>query len=260
MLSKTRFQALSAFTRKKERLESGLFFVDGWRWLKEVLALPEPPECVLAEADAPRSDVEAALLEKAREVSREYHEATAAQLARLSGSVTSSGVLALVRWRPGAFDPRVLSSDGSLIVGLDGVGDPGNAGTIVRTADWFGADAVVFGPASVEPTNAKLVRATMGSHFHLQVSDTDDLAIAVREARKTGFVAIGAALDGVELTRFTWPARAMLVVGNEATGIRPEVRNELDHRVKIPSYGRAESLNAAVAAAVLMADWRRQTG
>lgn len=260
MLSKTRFQTLSAYTRKKAREADGLFFVDGWRWLEEVLALPEAPECVLAVPGAARNATETALLERARRRARAFYEAGPAQLARLTGSVQAPGVAALVRWRPAAFTPDGLPAGPGLIVAMDAVQDPGNAGTIVRSADWFGAAGVVFGPGTVEPTNPKLVRSTMGSLFHLPVSEGEPLPHVIGRARAAGFRAVGAALDGEPLPAFRWPERTLLIVGNEAGGISDSVRNCLDARVLIPSYGRAESLNASVAAAVLMAEWRRVSG
>jgi TrmH family RNA methyltransferase len=259
VLSKTRFQSLLAFSRKKERAESGLFFVEGWRWLEEALALPQPPECVLALADAPRTAAEEALLARARTVTREFHEATPEQLAKLTDTVSAPGVAALVAWRPAATAETCVPASGeaaALVVALDAVGDPGNAGTIIRTADWFGAAGVILGEGSVEPANPKVVRATMGSLFHLPVAQPGALAPALEALRAHGFATVGAALDGVELPTFRWPARTVLVIGNEANGIQPAVAAALDHRVRIPAHGRAESLNAAIAAAVLMADWR----
>jgi TrmH family RNA methyltransferase len=258
VLSKTRFQSLLAFTRKKERAESGTFFVEGWRWLEEALALPEPPECVLALAGAPRSTAEETLLARARAAAREFHEATPEQLAKLTETVSAPGVAALVRWRPAANAEACAAAAGAaaIVVALDAVGDPGNAGTIIRTADWFGAAGVILGDGTVEPTNPKVVRSTMGSLFHLPIVQPGALPAAIERLRARGFAAVGAALDGEELPTFRWPARAVLVIGNEANGIQPTVAAALDHRVRIPAFGRAESLNAAVAAAVLMADWR----
>lgn len=264
MLSKTRFQSLLAYTRKKERAESGMFFVEGWRWLEEALALHEPPECVLALAGAPRTAAEEAMLARARAAAREFHETTPEQLAKLTETVSAPGVAALVRWRPvataEACAPAVGDATAELVIATDAVGDPGNAGTIIRTADWFGAAGVILGEGSVEPTNPKVVRSTMGSLFHLAIAQPGALAPAIQALRARGFAAVGAALDGVELPAFRWPARTVLVIGNEANGIQPAVAAALDHRVRIPAYGRAESLNAAVAAAVLMADWRSRAG
>lgn len=259
MLSKTRFQTLLQFTRKKERAESGQFFVEGWRWLEEALHLPEPPQCVLAVAGAPRSSAEEALLTRARAAALEFHETTPEQLAKITETVSAPGVAALVRWRPAASAIACAASDGAapaLVVALDAVGDPGNAGTIIRTADWFGAAGVILGDGSVEPANPKVVRSTMGSLFHLPIAQSGALAPALEALRARGFAAVGAALDGVALPQFRWPERAVLVIGNEANGIQPAVAAALDHRVRIPAFGRAESLNAAIAAAVLMADWR----
>ncbi len=261
MLSSTRFRSLLRFTRKKERVASGMFLVDGWRWLEEALALSEPPEIVCATPGAARSPAEAGLLDRARERAREFVEVTPQQLGRLTESVTAPGVAALVRWRPLAIETLVANlppRGAALLVALDAVGDPGNAGTIVRSADWFGAGGIVFGAGAVEPTNPKVVRATMGSLFHLPIADVADTAGALARVREAGFSPVGAALDGEDLPVFRWPERALLVVGNEASGIRPDVMAAVDRRVRIPRFGSAESLNAAVAAAVLMADWRRR--
>jgi RNA methyltransferase, TrmH family len=263
VLSKTRFSDLLQFTRKKERAAAGCFFVDGWRWLEEALALPEAPLCVVATPDAARNPAETTLLARARACAAEYLEATPEQLARLTGSATASGVAVLVRWRPRAASDIAASlppTGPCLVVALDGVGDPGNAGTIVRTADWFGASAVIFGEGSVEPTNPKAARATMGSLFHLPIAEIGVLDDALASLRTAGFCAVGADLEGEPLPVFSWRERVVLIVGNEANGLRPEVLRALDRRVFIPPNGRAESLNAAVAAAVLMADWRRTAG
>lgn len=251
------------YTRKKERMDSGCFFVDGWRWLAEALALPEPPVCVLAAAGAARNPAEQVLLERARACAGEVLEASPEQLARLTGSSTAPGVAALVRWRKQVSSTvfaGLPKDEPGLVVALDGLGDPGNAGTIVRTADWFGISAIVFGEGSVEPTNPKAVRATMGSLFHLPIVQADSLRQCMEDLRSAGFTSVGASLQGEPLASFLWPERTLLIVGNEATGLRPGTAEALDHLVSIPPNGRAESLNAAVAAAVLMADWRRTAG
>ncbi len=260
MLSKARFHSLLKFTRKKERAEAGLFFVEGWRWLEEALDLPEPAECVLVVAGASRSAAEAGLLARARATAKEFSEVSAEQLARLTENVHPPGVAALVRWKARRVDElgATLPLAGpSLVLALDAVGDPGNAGAIVRTADWFGAAGVIFGAGSVEPTNPKAARATMGSLFHLPIALAGELPPTLERLRLAGFSAVGAALEGDDMRAFAWPERCALVVGNEAGGIQPSVAASLDRTVRIPSFGRAESLNVAVASALLTADWRR---
>lgn len=258
MLSKTRFQSLLALSRKKERVAAGLCLIEGWRWLEEALALPEPPECVVALDGAPRSAAEEALLDRARAKAREFHEATPEQLARLTETVRAPGVAAWVHWSP-MTDLDRLERRGavSLTLALDAVADPGNLGTIIRTADWFGAAGVILGEGCVEPTNPKVVRSTMGSLFHLPVVQPHGpLAPALATWRARGFSLVGAVLDGTPLPDFRWPDHAVLVIGNEANGIQPAVTAVLDARVRIPAFGRAESLNAAIAAAVFLSDWR----
>ncbi|MGH8019463.1 MAG: TrmH family RNA methyltransferase [Opitutaceae bacterium] len=261
MLSKARFHSLLKFSRKKERTAAGMFFVEGWRWLEEALDLAQPPECVLAVAEAPRSAAEAGLLARARATAKEFHEIPPEKMARLTDNVRPPGVAALVRWQPGRVDDldATLPRNGpALVIALDGVSDPGNAGTIVRTADWFGAAGIVFGSGSVEPINPKTVRATMGSLFRLPIAIAEGLSPTLKRLRLAGFSAVGATLDGEDLRAFPWPERCVLVIGNEANGIRSSLAASLDRRVRIPSYGRAESLNAAVAAALLTADWRQR--
>ncbi len=256
VLSKTRFQSLLQLTRKKERIAQGLLLVEGWRWLEEALSLAEPPECVLVATGAPRSEREEALLDRAREVAREFLEASPDQLARLTDTVQPPGVAAVVPWRPAASFDAGTTTAPALVVALDGLADPGNVGTIIRTADWFGAAGVVLGAGSAEPSNPKVVRSTMGSLFHLPIAQPGPLAASLAVLGRSGFAAVGAALDGTALEDFRWPEHTVLVIGNEAHGIQAEVAAQLAHRVRIPAYGRAESLNAAIAAAVLMADWR----
>jgi TrmH family RNA methyltransferase len=261
VLSKARFQSLLSYSRKKERIADGVFFVDGWRWLAEALASPGVLRCVVAVPGAARTDSERSLLDAASEKAGEFHEALPAQVAKLAGAVSSSGVVALVNWSPmdfRAFLGRVASPGAGLVAVLDSVSDPGNAGTVVRTGDWFGARGVLFGAGSVEPSNPKVVRSTMGSLFHLPIATSGNIAEDLAELRQSGFVTVGAVLNGEDSMDFPWPERVALVVGNEAHGISAEVAAEIDHGVSIPSFGRAESLNAAVAFAVLTGGWRNQ--
>ena len=237
-----------------------MFFVEGWRWLEEALDMPHPPRCVLTVPGAARSAAESGLLARAQARALEFAEVSTEQLARLTENVNPPGVAALVEWRPSTLEALLdaqMAGGPSMLIALDGVGDPGNAGTIVRTADWFDVGGILFGEGSVEPSNSKTTRATMGSLFHLPVAVTDSLGPALERLRVGDYSIVGAALDGDDLGTFAWPDRCVLVAGSEANGIRPSVAGLLDKRVRIPSYGRAESLNVAVASALLMADWRR---
>ncbi len=175
-------------------------------------------------------------------------------MAALSDSVSPAGVVAVCRPVDVPLDALLETSSPMLVVCAD-VRDPGNAGTIIRTADAVGAGGVVLTGHSVDPYNAKTVRASVGSLFHLPVAVVTDTAEAVRAVREAGVDVLAA--DGAgELDLFDIDARladnVAWLFGNEAWGLPDEVAALADHRVRIPVAGRAESLNLSTAAAVCL--------
>jgi RNA methyltransferase, TrmH family len=174
-------------------------------------------------------------------------------LASLSDSVTPAGLVAVCRFldRP----PEQVLTGSDLVVICADVRDPGNAGTVIRTADAAGAGAVVLAGHSVDAYNPKTVRASVGSMFHLPLAITPDAAAAVADARAAGLTVI-AADGGGELDLFESDAHlrgsVAWLFGNESWGLPEELATLADHRVRIPIAGRAESLNLATAAAVCL--------
>jgi TrmH family RNA methyltransferase len=175
-------------------------------------------------------------------------------MAALSDSVTPAGVVAVCRFldRPLA---HLLDPAPPLVAICADVRDPGNAGTVIRSADAAGAGAVVLAGSSVDVYNPKTVRASVGSVFHLPVAVVDDAASAVRAAQDAGLVVLAADGAGdVDL----FDAGDLLgrptawLFGNEAWGLPAELAALADHRVAIPIHGRAESLNLATAAALCL--------
>lgn len=168
----------------------------------------------------------------------------------LSDSVTPAGLVAVCRF----LDPAPPAGPRLLAICAD-VRDPGNAGTVIRTSDAAGADAVVLAGDSVDPYNPKTVRATVGSLFHLPVLRERDPAAAVRDAQAAGLTVLaadgGGEVDLFEADDLLARPTAWLF-GNEAWGLPPELAELADHRVRIPIAGRAESLNLATAAAVCL--------
>ena len=171
-------------------------------------------------------------------------------LQSLSGTESAQGVIALVR--PPQWTLEDVFSSRPLVVVLDAVQDPGNAGTIVRAAEAFGATGVVFGKGSVSPHNPKTLRASAGSLFRLPYVVAD--AAGVRRPGVRLFAAVAGASRS--LTEVDLTVGCALVIGNEAHGVGPELRSAA-LEVSIPTT-RVESLNAAVAAAVLLYEARRQ--
>ena len=181
-----------------------------------------------------------------------------AAMARISQLSSPSPVLAVVEWP----QPVLPELRRALYLALDGVRDPGNLGTIVRIADWFGVEAVFVPDDCVELFNPKVIQSSMGSVFRVSVVPAS-LPELARRFREAGMPVWGTFLDGKDLYREPLGAAGLIVMGNESAGIRPEVAAEVDARLLIPSFGRdrgagAESLNVAAATAVTLSEFRRR--
>jgi TrmH family RNA methyltransferase len=136
------------------------------------------------------------------------------------------------------------------------VSDPGNLGTILRTCDWFGVDAVLLGKGCVSLYNEKVVRSTSGSIFHLPIYEDVDLLKTLPELKNNGFTLVSTVMDGESLIQTLLPEKTVLVLGNEAHGVNEAVKKISDRQVSIPRFGNAESLNVGVACAVFLSQWR----
>jgi TrmH family RNA methyltransferase len=186
-----------------------------------------------------------------------WRELPEAVMAELADTVHPSGLLAVCRWAPADLAAVLGSTAGPRLVAVAAaVRDPGNAGTVIRCADAFGADAAVLAGESVDPANPKTVRASAGSLFHLPVAAEADLAGLLVQLRAAGLVVLAAdgagsddladlAADGALAGPTAW------VFGNEAWGW-PEAAALADRVVRVPMWGQAESLNLAAAAAVCL--------
>ncbi|HZD73652.1 MAG TPA: RNA methyltransferase [Actinomycetota bacterium] len=243
----------------RARGRAGRFLLEGAQGIEAALAAGCRPARLFATAEAARRHE--GLLAAARDGGAEVTVVTSALLADLAQTVTPQGLVAVL--------PSVVRSLAEglpphprLVCVLAEVRDPGNAGTVLRAADAFGADALVTTAGSVDLESPKAVRASAGSLFHLPVVAGADWAGLARALRQRGLRLVGAgphAEATVEAAPFELPCA--LVLGNEAHGLPPAVRADLDLLVRLPQYGRAESLNLATAAAVLLYECaRRQRG
>ena len=175
---------------------------------------------------------------------------------RVASTVTPQPLLAVVSYTPTPLDE--LASATLVIVCVD-VRDPGNLGTVIRSADAAGADAVVCCDGTVDPTNPKCVRATAGSLFHLPVAEGGGAVDAVRALSRRGLTTVATVVrGGTDYAAFDWTGPVALVLGNEAGGLDDRLVATLDAGVTIPMAGRSESLNVGVSAAVLCFEALRQ--
>ncbi len=181
--------------------------------------------------------------------------ATKKDLERISTQKTPQEAIAVVK-RPQKNTDREFPTDHPISF-LHGIQDPGNLGTIIRTADHFGMPFIAYAPDTVDPFNPKVVRGSMGSLFHMKLVCNDAGTILERYREQGGRV-IALTKDGESLFKTDALSQAMccFILGNEGAGLPDEVAGMADQQVSIPRFGQAESLNASVAAAVVMAQWR----
>lgn len=169
----------------------------------------------------------------------------------ISDTENPQGIMAICE-----FNIRELAEtydlDNSVILFLDGLQDPGNMGTIIRTADAFNIDGVILGQGSVDPYNLKVVRATMGSIFRVPLYICDNSLESLRDLKTRGFNVLATSLDGSLIYESDFRGKIITIIGNEANGVSPEILEVADKCIKIPMPGNAESLNAGVAASIIM--------
>ncbi len=240
MITAAEIKFIKSLSQKKFRDSSGLFVAEG--------------EKLVAEALSSRFTVE-------KVYRRE--EIGEAAMARISALSSPSPALALVR-RPSDLLRDEVPAKG-LFLALDGIRDPGNLGTILRVADWFGIDAVFCSPDTVDCFNPKVVQATMGAIFRVRIHYTDIPALCKGVIGRCGKV-YGTFLDGENLYGKSLSngvdSPSIIVIGNEANGITEKTAACVTDRLYIPPFSEddpgSESLNAAVATAITVAEFRRQ--
>lgn len=178
---------------------------------------------------------------------------------KISDTVTPQGILAVVKQNEFTVEDIIERRDKerSCIVVLDRLQDPGNLGTIVRTGEGAGITGIVMSNDSVDLYNPKVIRSTMGSVFRVPVAVVPDLQDAIKKMKQNGIETYAAHLNGMEYQKGAFGKDIALLIGNEAKGLSDEVSVMADKLIKIPMEGKVESLNAAVATAILMYEARR---
>ena len=251
MLTKAEFQRVRSLRDRKHREALGLFIVEGEKVVAELLAAGFPLVKLYAtgawRAAEPEDAMGAPRLETIR--------VTAAEMARLSHFPTPSQVLAVGQISRPTLPAGALNTGFTLA--LDAVQDAGNVGTLLRIADWFGFDRVLLSPDCADVFHQKVIQASMGS-FARVPTYTVGLAAAFATLNP-GVPVLGCDLVGDDVHALPALRCAIVVIGNEGHGLSPGVAACVTQRITIPRHGSAESLNAAVAAAVVCDNLRRVT-
>lgn len=254
MITSTRNERVAAAMKLKKRAfrdAERQFLVEGAQAVSEALAHPEGLLRLYHTArDHP-------LLERARAAHAELVEVNDEVMGKLTSTVTPQGLLGVAQYVD--TDVEGLAPDARCVALLHAVRDPGNAGTILRSADAAGADAVVFSSDSVDVYNPKTVRASAGSIFHLPVVRGADTKAAVEALRGRGMRILAMDTRGdADLYELDLADPVAFLFGNEAWGLPPQVAELADQTVRVPLRGGAESLNLAAAATVCLFEWARQ--
>jgi len=235
--------------KRAAREAEGLFVVEGVRLVEEALRAPGAPRLALY-VDGLDLRAQTAL-EQAQARGATVELVTPQAMAAASDAETPPGLLAVVPM-PALALPAPLS----LALVLDGLRDPGNLGTILRTADAAGVQAVFLAPGTVDAYNPKVVRAAMGAHFHLPLLALGWEALSQRLAGLALWLAEARA--GSIYQQVDWRGPSALIIGSEAAGPSPAARSLAPQPVNIPMPGQAESLNAAVATGIILFEAARQ--
>lgn len=251
-ISKGKIAAISKFQQKKHRRREGKFIAEGWKCVEDLVGIYRLETLVVDNATETLPDRLADCGEF------ELYRAGRAVMEKISGLTTASGALGVFRV-PEEENPEfgsVCLDEAGLYLLLDDVQDPGNLGTIIRTAHWMGVDAIYASENTVDIYNSKTIQATMGSMGHVQVYYGDIAALALNNRQ---LPLVGTFMKGEDVYTKRWRDGVMICMGNEGKGISPRLQEIVTERVTIPPHdihNHSESLNVGVATSIMLALYR----
>lgn len=247
-----RVRAVAKLTKRSARQETGLFLLEGPQAAREALVY-RADTIVEMFATPTAMERHPDLRDRARDCGLEVVFTTEAVLDAMADTVTPQGIVAVARQTPTSVKD-VFAGSPRLLAICEEVRDPGNLGTIIRAADATGADAVILTGRTVDPYNPKVVRATTGSLFHLPIVVGVELPAVIERARAAGIRVVAADVGGEDFlaSRGLLAEPTAWLFGNEARGLEDEALALVDLSLRLPIYGRAESLNLATAASVCL--------
>lgn len=240
MLSKAQIKYIQSLQHKKNRQKSSQYIAEGDKIVQELLQAGMPVKAVYATnswLEQHRSLLNLLPADAVKEVD-------AAVLKQLSALTTPNNAMALLDMPPA---DTALPAAGTTVLALEAIQDPGNMGTLIRIADWFGIPQIICSPDCVDVYNPKTIQATMGSIARVRMAEHD-----IKELlQQTSLPSYAATLHGENIKGFNTINEGIILIGNEGRGLTEEVIALATHRITIPRLGGAESLNAAIAAGII---------
>ena len=265
MLSKNQLKFVNSLKQKKFRAEHNLFIAEGTKIVSELLESKIKVEQLYASPDFFASFRERRGMKTKIDKAIECIEVKENELERLSGQITPNEVLAVCEIPRYELKKEDLNDKLTLV--LDNIKDPGNLGTIIRIADWFGIDTIICSNETVDAFNPKVVQATMGSiaRIKLHYIDLNEFFEELKIDKENAKLPIyGALLEGSSIYAKQLTANGIIIIGNESKGISDIIVPYITDRISIPSFshikpetGEAESLNAAIATSIICSEFRR---
>lgn len=266
MLTKGKIQALKSYADKKERNKKNLFLVEGEKSVAELLVSDMIiNELFITHEFAKKYEKELHTCGKRHATVEKWIKPQIVEIGELNKitnlesikNVCSAIAVVSQFTREEMDDARIMEivkSEKVLI--LDDIRDPGNMGTIIRLADWYGIGYIFASIGTVDIYNPKTISASMGSFSRVQVVYKEIKEI-LKIANKNKADIIASTLKGQDANTFTWPKNGILIIGNESNGVSNEILREVRNQITLPSFGKAESLNASIACGILLDRWGR---
>lgn len=243
--TKNQAKLIKSLHDKKHRNEFGLFLVEGEKNIAELLISDFKIDYILCTAeffDKNRNAI--------KNSNANYDVVRQDEIERVGTFESNDAALAIVKQK----ENRKLEVDkDEIIIALNEIRDPGNLGTIIRIADWYGIKKIIASENTVDFYNPKVISATKGSFIRVDIFYTN----LVESLPKIGLPILGAFMNGESVHSFKFPKSGILVMGNESNGISKDVEKMVTQKITIPSFGKAESLNVAIATSVIMDNWKR---
>lgn len=234
---------------KEKKYRKTAFIVEGIKMLKEAISEKAEIDTIIIREDTELDfKLDSELEKKVIHVTQNVFET-------ISDVVSPQGVLVVINKK---IDDNKISKHADYILALDGIQDPGNLGTIIRTADSANIKQILVSKDTVDSYSPKVVRSTMGAIYRVKIIECEDLAKTLKSLQTTGFEIVTTDLHTDKSIYDMNYNKKIVVIGNEANGVTPEIRELSNYRVKIPMLGKTESLNAAVATGIMIYEYVRQ--
>jgi RNA methyltransferase, TrmH family len=250
MITKAELKYYSSLLKKNFRDEQNKFLVEGEKLIFEALNSKFNCEAIICKEYFSETNDE--IIKSLHTRVGRFEIISEKEFRKVQATVNSQGFIGVFKKRPTKTSPDAIK--GKLIASLHSINDPGNVGTIIRNADWFGVKEILLSNDCADVYNPKTIRASAGSLFHLSMIIEDNLIHLLSLLKQKGYRILCADITGKNIYQYTKGVKEVIVFSNEASGPSNELLSIADERVTVPNKGKAESLNVASASAVILSE------